>query len=142
MLTLDDPLVRYRYGGREKLAEEGRCRMCLRPKRIRRLTRHHLVPQRWFNSRARTSPGPQHPDFVRLGIAPFEEFRVRDCDANVVPLCAPCHNEVETDVSARKTLRKLLGATEVAFAIKLLGEQWFDSTYPPSHRPTHAAVAA
>lgn len=140
---LSESLLIYRYGGRAKLDEEGRCRMCLRPKRIRRLTRHHLVPQQWFNDRVRTDPGPQHPDFVRLGIAEFTVFRVRDVDANIVPLCGPCHRDVESDESARRMLRKLLGNSEATFAIKVRGEGWFDSMYPPNHprRAWQAAVA-
>lgn len=59
-------------------------------------------------------------------------IRLRDCDANLVPLCRPCHDWVESpkDDSGRKMLRKLLGSAEAGFAIRLLGEGWFERRYP------------
>ena len=63
----------YRDGGRSKVEEEGRCRLCLRDQRIRPLTRHHVVPKRWFRSRGLPNS-------------------LRDADANIVPLCRPCHD--------------------------------------------------
>jgi hypothetical protein len=108
-----DVEVVYRSGGREKVREEGRCRLCLRPWRIRPPSRHHLVPKSWFAD--------------RLGIS-----TIRDCDANVVPLCRPCHDWIEQDVSGRRMLRKVLGAAEVRLALLLRGRDWFDGRYPPS----------
>lgn len=112
-------LMLYRCGGRVKLAEERRCRMCLTPRRrrgVRRLTRHHIVPQRWR--------GWRHFDYDR--------YLLRDADANIVPLCDRCHREVEHDEWARRMLRKVLGAAEVAFAIQMMGRAAFDEMYPPS----------
>lgn len=123
-------LVRFRGGGREKIKMEGRCRMCLRPRgpdsRIeldaggpfelgaRPLTRHHLVPERWFKN--------QLPPTRAL----------RSAEANVVPLCRPCHDGVETDIESRRMLRRVLGPDEVAFVIQLAGRSWMDSRYPSS----------
>lgn len=108
--------VVYRGGGREKTTQEGRCRLCLRPWRIRRPSRHHLVPKRWF---------------ALHGIV---STILRDCDANVIPLCRVCHDAVESpsDDQARRLLRKVLGSAEVALAIRLRGSRWFDERYPPS----------
>lgn len=103
----------YRYGGRSKCSEESRCRLCLRPDRIRKLTRHHVVPQRWFRL---------------YGLDGY----IRDADANIIPLCAACHRDVEApgDASARRMLRKVMGPSEAAYAITLCGQTWFDTRYP------------
>lgn len=115
----------YRHGGRTKLEEEGRCRLCLRPSRVRRLTRHHLVPQRWFALRG--SP-----------------IILRDCDANIVPLCRPCHDWIEIDEEGRRMLRNVLGSAEAGFAVRLLGLAWFDERYPSARagRPVEGASVA
>lgn len=119
-------LALYRDGGQSKLAEEGRCRMCRTPRKrrgVRQLTRHHLVPQRW-------------PGWARLG------FKLRDADANIIPLCGNCHRAVERDEWARRMLRKVLGSCEVAFARKTMGETAFDEMYPPTRRLAREARAA
>lgn len=118
-------LTLYRCGGRVKLAEEARCRMCLTPRRrrgVRRLTRHHIVPQRWH------------------GWAQFEfdRFRLRDADANIVPLCDRCHRDIERDEWARRMLRKVLGAAEVAFGMQMMGRAAFDRMYPPTAAQSRA----
>lgn len=125
---VDAAFVRWRNAGRSKVAEEGRCRMCLRPAAIRQVTRHHVVKQAWWRRHTFLLSGrgsgwrlvPQHV--------------VRDCDAAIVPLCAPCHVAVENEVGARRMLRKVLGAEEAAYAISLRGRSWFDSRYPTSRR--------
>jgi hypothetical protein len=66
-------------------------------------------------------------------------WKLRDAEANVVPLCWTCHQDVETDVAARKLLRKVLASQEAAFAVKLRGQAWFDRVYPSS-RPGRAAL--
>lgn len=132
-VTVPRPLLVYRYGGKTKLTEEGRCRMCQRPSHVRRLTRHHLVDQHWCN---RCVFLRVRPDTVE----PMPRYRVRDCDMNIVPLCGPCHAEVEADVAARRMLRKLLAPQEVAFTIKLRGEQWFEQRYPRARRRLYAVA--
>lgn len=130
MVQVSQSLVRFRGGGREKLKMEGRCRMCLRPRgpdsRIelseggpfelgaRPLTRHHLLPERWFKH--------QLPPTRAL----------RSAEANVVPLCRPCHDEVEWSIESRRMLRRALGPDEVSFMIQLAGEAWVDHRYPSS----------
>ncbi len=106
-------LLVYRDGGRMKLREEGRCRMCRRHSSVRKLTRHHLIPKRWKG---------------------WERFsvEVRDCDSNIVPLCAACHGSVETDRVARSMLRKALGSNEVGFILRIRDQAWFDLRYPPT----------
>lgn len=119
---LASPLAFYECGGRAKLIREGRCRMCLVPRQRRgerMLTRHHLVPQRWTGWR----------------LFGERRFRIRDADANCIPLCAHCHREVERDDGARRMLRKVLGQDEVAFGIQVAGRTWFDRRYPPPPRP-------
>lgn len=115
VIAVSAPLLRYRCGGRDKMREEGRCRMCLLPSERRPLTRHHIVPKSWFASMP---------------------FMLRDADANIVPLCRRCHDAVERDPAVRRLLRKVLGADEVAFALQVRGPGWFDRRYPPSVRPT------
>lgn len=129
---VNQSLLRFRGGGREKVRQEGRCRMCLRPRGpdtavvwiketqqgieyktgSRTLTRHHLIPQEWF----------------RRQLAPTRA--IRSVDANIVPLCRPCHDEVELDIEGRRMLRRVLGAEEVAFIVQLASENWFEARYP------------
>lgn len=92
---------------------EGQCRMCQRSKRVRPLTRHHLVPLRWF-------------------LGDGERYRtVRNANANIVPLCRPCHDQIEEhDPIARRMLRRLLTQQEVAFAIRVKGVEWLHREYP------------
>jgi hypothetical protein len=118
ILRVSASLAFYRDGGRTKLGIEGRCRMCLHPRRrkgVRRLTRHHLVPQEWFQARLL----PQ---------------RLRDAEANMIPLCERCHRDVHTDEWARRMLRKMLGQNEIAFAIQVTGREWFEVEYPGAFR--------
>lgn len=106
--------------GRDKTAREGHCRMCQKPRHLcavgdqpATLTRHHLVPLRWF---------------VRDGA----RYRaVRNANANIVPLCWPCHKLIEDkDIFARRMLRRVLTQREIAFAVQLRGIQWLDRAYP------------
>lgn len=96
---------------RDKLSE-GRCRMCLRESSVRPLTRHHLIPQWWWYKRG--DPWPEY----------------RNIAANIVPLCRPCHDDVERDEAARRMLRRLLGVDEVALVVTTIGQRWLDQTYP------------
>lgn len=95
----------------DKLAAEQHCRACLRHRSIRTLTRHHLVPQSWWLARG----------------AVFSRYR--NISANIIPLCRPCHDEVERDAEARRMLRRVLSQQEIALAIALRGD-WFDRRYP------------
>lgn len=105
-------LIVQRNKGFAKVREEGRCRMCRRASDVRPLSRHHLVPQSWFR---------EHPSLAPL----------RHADANIVPFCDPCHQEVEKRGShARVELRRLLGNAEVAFVLQLRGRDWVDGRYP------------
>jgi hypothetical protein len=105
-------LVVQRGKGWIKCREEAACRMCKRPNDVRVLTRHHVVPLHWFR---------QHPKLAPL----------RNCDANIVPLCEPCHKQVERSAPhARTELRRLLGPSEIAFAIQTAGTVWLDRRYP------------
>lgn len=93
---------------------EGQCRMCRRPWKVRPPTRHHLVPLRWFLS---------------SGGAAYRQ--IRNSNANIIPICRPCHDLIEKrDPIARRMLRKLLTQAEVAFAIRLRGRVWLDREYP------------
>ena len=128
---VNSSLLRFQGGGRMKLRQEARCRACLRPKGpdsiresqldeqhnvvgSRPLTRHHLIPEKWFKRQ----------------LAPTRA--VRSVDANIVPLCRPCHVLVEKDEEARRMLRRVLGSDEVAFMIQLATEDWVNAKYPPS----------
>lgn len=104
----------YRYY--DKVRAEGHCRMCLRPAAVRPLTRHHLVPQRWFLR--------QRHD--RRWVA------YRNLAANIIPLCRLCHDDVEHDLGARKMLRKMLTQEEIAFAWAVRGPEWLNHRYPRS----------
>lgn len=98
-----------------KFTAEGRCRLCLRPSRVRQLTRHRLVP------------GSMRGTYV-----------VNNC----VPLCRPCHDLVdhrdrEIRDSARRMLRALLWPVEIGHILSRLSEKTFDARYP---RPTREVV--
>lgn len=122
-VTVNPTLAVWRDAGQTKLRQEGRCRMCERPSAERRLTRHHLVPRAWFAPRLAALSGDDW----------FQLWRLRDCDANIVPLCWPCHQAVERDgPPARRMLRKVLGAAEAAFAVAVRGQAWLDERYPAS----------
>lgn len=101
-----------------KMVAEGHCRMCLRPDRVRPLTRHHLVPVSWFI---------RQPVPLRV---------IRNAHANIVPLCRLCHDLVdraddpEERMRARRELRRSLGQAEIAFAIQVIGKEWLDEHYP------------
>jgi len=104
--------------GRQKVFNEGYCRMCLRHRRVRGLTRHHLVPLAWFARQ------------------PLALRSIRNANSNIVPLCRPCHdlvdNEVaEVRVAARRELGRSLWQPEIAFAIRIRGPEWLDETYGP-----------
>lgn len=132
--TLPETLLVIRQNGRTKCVEEGRCRMCKRPSSVRPLTRHHIVPQVWFKRRSFV--------LVRDGVGrAIARALIRDVDANVVPLCAPCHAEVEEDMGSRRMLRRLLAASEVAYAIKLRGQEWFERYYPSVQVPSERIAA-
>lgn len=97
--------------------EHSVCRMCLRDHRVRPLTRHHLVPESWFL---------RQPLALRL---------VRNAHANIIPLCRPCHDLVDSREEreremARKHLRRSLTQQEVAFAIQVRGLPWLGRAYP------------
>lgn len=102
------------HSGLNKVAAEKQCRMCQRPKSVRPLTRHHLVPLRCF-------------DPLREA-APFRPYR--NANANIIPLCRPCHDLVESDREARRMLRKLLTQQEIAFAVKVMNLAWLNDHYP------------
>ena len=97
------------------------CRMCLRPRSVRPITRHHLVPVAWFRGQ------------------PLPLRQIRNAHANLVPLCRPCHDlvhdrdEVEREMS-RRHLRRSLTQQEVAFAIQVRGRSWLDHHYPLDRR--------
>jgi hypothetical protein len=78
------------------------------------LTRHHVVPLSWFRDRPRFAP-------------------LRHVDANIVPLCEPCHKQIERrdPAHARVELRRLLYPHEVAFVLQTAGRAWLDWRYPP-----------
>jgi hypothetical protein len=102
--------------GFAKLRQENRCRMCQRPASVRPLTRHHVVPRSWFKER---------PKLACL----------QHADANIVPLCAPCHSDVERPGDhARIELRRLLRPGELAFALRTAGRRWLDRRYPANSR--------
>lgn len=107
-------LIVQRGKGWIKCREEGACRMCRRPASVRPLTRHHVVGLAWFRDR---------PRFVPL----------RHVDANIVPLCEPCHKQIERrePAHARVELRRLLCPAEVAFVLQTAGRAWLDWRYPP-----------
>lgn len=97
--------------GRFKLKEEGRCRLCLRLRKVRPLTRHHLVP-------------------LSLG-GSWE-------DDNIVPLCRLCHDAVDANgygnrldqLQWRSMLRRVLYHEEISHVRAKLGEEWLEWSYP------------
>ena len=94
---------------------EGQCRMCLRPEIVRALTRHHLVPLRWFlETRDR-----------RQRYAP-----IRNVAPNQVPLCRPCHDQVEKTEQGKRELRRVLAPDEVTYIVQLTGYRWLAKHYP------------
>lgn len=100
-----------------KMRAEGHCRMCLRPDRVRPLTKHHLVPESWFIKQ------------------PFKLRMIRNAHANVIPLCRPCHDMVDSRdederLDARRLLRRCLGQSEIAFMIQVRGIDWVNWHYP------------
>jgi len=109
--------VRRAKRGWHKLREEGRCRLCLRSRSVRRLTRHRLVP------------GREGGEYAY---------------ANVVPLCRPCHDLVDgCTMRARKRdralwramLRRVMTDAEVAYVQRVMGDGWLRENYP-----THARL--
>jgi 5-methylcytosine-specific restriction endonuclease McrA len=114
-VRVSDNLRVKRGCGKEKVREEDHCRFCLRPARIRSLTRHHLVPRSYFNN--------------------FGYKYLRDSDANLIPLCREDHDLIHDPIMggmARTMLRKLLTQGEIAFMIQVRGIDWTNSTYPLS----------
>lgn len=97
---------------RDKVKKEGFCRLCGRSAKVRPLTRHHLIPQRWFISQ------------------PPREYRLRNAAANVVPLCRPCHDLVEDEMLVRSMLRRKLLHEEEEFILNLKGRVWLNRVYP------------
>ena len=99
---------------KDKREREGRCRLCGRGKHIRSLTRHHLIPKR----RRGRFLGPMNHDH------------------NIVPLCRPCHDEVELAIERKIDrivlvyLRRSLTADEVAFIIDYMGIAFLNRMYP------------
>lgn len=89
--------------------------MCRRPRDVRPLTRHHLVPESWFRSHRRL-------------------HLVRNVAANQIPLCRPCHDLVEAEEGARRELRRLLAPDEIAFALQTAGRAWLERRYPTVRR--------
>lgn len=96
----------------DKLKAEGRCRLCERPNKGeggRQLTKHRLVPGR---------------------------FGGRYEYANTVPLCNPCHIDVEAeDPVARRMLRPKLWSIEVAHVMEHMGSVWLEAMYPRPSGP-------
>lgn len=107
-----------RDSGWQKVREEGHCRMCLRPATVRKLTRHHLVPQAYFNCRGGTGTQWRY---------------LRDVDANVVGLCRDDHDlihSIEWGEFAKIFLRNSLTQEEIAFMIQVRGLEWVNRFYP------------
>jgi hypothetical protein len=97
--------------------ERGHCRMCLRPGKVRPLTKHHLVPVAWFR---------KQPLALKL---------IRNAHANIVPLCRLCHDLVDSRdpaerAEARRHLRRSLTQAEISFAVVVLGLPWLNKEYP------------
>ena len=126
-VSISESLLAKRDGGKIKVQWEQHCRMCLRavaelrdlpgrPDAIRVMTRHHLVPKLWFRN---------NPTWRDL----------RDCDANIVPLCRPDHDFIHDPDAvvrrqARVMLRRALSQAEISFAIQARGKDWFEKEYP------------
>ena len=108
-----------------KIVNEGRCRMCLRSDRVRRLTRHHLVPQRHFEQMV-----------IAEKMSRRAMKRRRDANENVIPLCRVCHDLIDCGTFSdqrlwRAMLRRLLTPGEISAIRRRMGEEWFDRNYPP-----------
>jgi 5-methylcytosine-specific restriction endonuclease McrA len=100
-----------------KMSAEGRCRKCGDAAHERPLTRHHLVPESWF-----------------LG-QPIALRQIRNAHANIVPLCRPCHDQVDSKhplvrERARRFLRGTFSQQEIAFIISVIGRSWLEENYP------------
>lgn len=115
-----------------KVIDEGACRCC--SSTTRTLSRHHLVPESWFE---------QHPGVPG-----------RNSRDNIVPLCFYCHRAVDGHLKKtvgipinlrrterRRQLRAKLTADETAFIVRTVGDAWLEHHYPsstPWHRPIRA----
>lgn len=119
MIAYPSRELRSHSGTARKFAGFALCRMCGKPKAVRPLTRHHLVPQSWFR---------------------YQDGHVKalmSATANLIPLCRLCHDLVDNSddlwerVEARKMLRRSLTQQEIAFAIQVRGQSWLDIAYPP-----------
>lgn len=100
--------------GRQKLTNEGRCRICGSQEN---LTRHHLVPMSWFLRRK------------------MELRALRNANANIVPLCRSCHEVLDgrepvPRLQKRSTLRASLWPNEIAFILQVRGKDWLNFHYP------------
>jgi len=109
--------LRSMSGTGRKFGGNALCRMCGRPRNVRQITRHHLVPIAWFD---------KQPEAIR---------RLRNATANLVPLCRPCHDLVDhrdpiVRAEARRMLRRSLAQAEIAFAIHVRGRSWLSGHYP------------
>lgn len=110
-------------GTSRKFGGHALCRMCGRDRRVRPLTRHHLVPLAWFD------------------VLDARDTRraLRNATANLIPLCRPCHDLVDhrrRDVceESRVMLRRSLGQSEIAFAVSVAGYPWLERNYPLDKR--------
>lgn len=109
-------LAENRMSGRDKVYFERACRVCGSRKDM---TRHHMVPLSWF--------------FSEKG-APLR--KIRNANANIVPLCESCHRIIDGvrdpvgRLKLRAALRERLGPNEVAFILQVRGRAWFDQEYP------------
>lgn len=93
--------------------------MCLRPDRVRPLTRHHVIELSWW---------------IRQ---PLQLRVFRNAWANVVPCCRQCHDylhskDPEEREEARRMLRRTFTQQEIAFAIAVRSKRWLDDSYPAS----------
>lgn len=104
--------ARKRHSGRSYKLNEKECRLCRRPSHVRMLTRHHLVPQR---------------------------FAGRWDNENIVPLCRPCHDQVDgcaprfhrrDKLLWRSMLRRAMRPGEVSYVRRMMGQTWLDLNYP------------
>lgn len=100
-----------RRGKRRYKLGEGKCRLCERSAKVRRLTRHHLVP-----------------------ISKGGSWR----NENIIPLCRICHTAVDAAGSAnrqdrliwRSMLRRRLLPGEISHVRRVMGEEWLTWEYP------------
>lgn len=116
VIGIPKSLLSHQPSSAEKCRLEGRCRMCGRSAKVRQLTQHHVVPLEWWRDIA------------------LEYRSRRNVNANIVPLCRPCHDEVdhwsERRLPARSMLRRTMSQQEVAFAIACAGLPWVEENYP------------